>query len=149
MGTVVNRFEVQTGEIAQDLEVLNKNMGSYDERLTNYQSEFSAIVELIARTTREINSRVESLAPVFQLHDMTLQQIHHLSQVERQLLDDVPVEARAARESDVKHVRQTVLTHAHKAATTDDELAVVNRLAKLYGLELETSAATGTKIELF
>ncbi len=149
LGEVVVSFGTQTSEISTDLDILNRNMGTYDERLMNYQNEFSAIVELISRTTREINSRVESLAPVFQLHDMTLQQIRHISEVEKNVAENAPSEVKTSTDASQREARRLVLLHAQKAATTDDEHAVLTRLAELYGLELEQTAANTTKIELF
>ncbi len=149
LSVVVTSFGAQTTEISTDLDVLNRNMGNYDERLMNYQNEFSAIVELISRTTREINSRVESLAPVFQLHDMTLQQIRHIADVEKQIADNAPSEVRQAPEASLRQARRFLLEQAQRSATTDDEHAVLNRLAEQYGLELEQASANSTKIELF
>jgi methyl-accepting chemotaxis protein len=143
LSVVTGRFDDETSRIAQDLAGLQEGLKKYDSRLGNYQNEFEKIVGLITRTSGDINTHIDALAPIFQLQDMTVQEVRHIAQVLekfRALAQTVQTQAEN---------RKALLELALTVATTDSELALVQELAQRWGVALAKETPKDTRIELF
>jgi len=150
--TVLERFDRDTAAISRDLIQFNSELTQYDGNLEAYHRAFSEIVQTITTVSTDLQSHINNLTPLFQLQDMTVQQVEHLAKLSDRLQEEDASVSQTVPETRKSAIRQHIVSILEQVATTDGELAVIDSLAQHHRLDVARRARKADmagKIELF
>jgi methyl-accepting chemotaxis protein len=155
LNSVLDSFDQDTGLIGKNLAQFNKELSQYDGNLEAYHKAFSEIVNTITTVSNELQGHISNLAPLFQLQDMTLQQVEHLAVLSDRIREEESsnsIPESALTETRKSAIRQGMFALLEQVATTDGELEVIDKFVQRHRLSDTRSRRTTesqVKIEFF
>ncbi|MBN2738404.1 MAG: hypothetical protein JXR70_15585 [Spirochaetales bacterium] len=154
-------FEFNKG-ISDVIDRINKQRIDFEmiyKMLQNYYNDFKDIFETVSQFIREVNDNINKFNPIFQLHDISIQQMENITRIINHfLLEEDHHTQNLMDQSFVtpgENLNKEILTHIvgdiEKRITTDLEISLLNKFTKKYGLNkfIKLKDKSEGEIELF
>jgi|GEM_PF-2217601 len=149
----ISNFEQRRKNTTDRMNLQKNEFESFNNLLKEYYSEFNDIFSSISILTDNINEHINKFNPIFQLHDISVQQLGNLDiMIDQYLKDNREEMDKIIKQIDIqkkKQILNKLFTFIEKKITTDEELEVLNNLSKKYNLEKEVIKTSEQRIELF
>jgi methyl-accepting chemotaxis protein len=155
--TTIQRFGIDDLFIQEKLKFHREEFVAFYDLMKSYYEDFNGIFSLVNSTTNEINSHIAKFNPVFQYHDIAIQQLQNLGKIIKEIIEEQKTDADMARiiESTENGIKQkildTILLKAEKTISTVHEIRLINDFAEKYGRKklIEINEEQSCSIEIF
>jgi methyl-accepting chemotaxis protein len=146
-------FNTSSKEITGKVDRQKKEFNIFYDILEGYYENFNTIFKSVSELTDKIADHIDKFSPIFQMHDISIQELGNLNKMITKFLHDnkdIITSMNAITDKNVKDgILQDLLGSIEKKITTSNEIIVINNIYKRYDINKEIVDNRVAEIEFF
>jgi len=153
----ISGFHGEENTLLEKINAQREDFGEFYTLLQDYNQDFNKIFSLVDSVYDDINTHIKKVNPVFQLQDITVQQIGNLKKIIEM------IDGTSGGNNLMEHIFRTLsrekksellnelISAAEKIVTTEHEIDIINLISEKYNLnrKIVINGKKSGEIELF
>lgn len=138
-------FEKDFSTINEKMNFTKDEFTDFYNILRQYYDDFNTIFNMVSDITSSINNHIGKFNPVFQMHDISIQEMGNVNKIVNKILDannhnmNIHSIIENTDETKKKQALNAFLDIVESKVTTNSEIKVVNAMIKRYGLDRQVT----------
>jgi len=151
---VLNDFNVKCNEVINKINNSKKEFVNFYELLKNYYNNLNSLFTSVSDIIIQINNNIDSITPVFQNSNLTIQEMENLNKFIMSFLDEnnsvINSTIKKLTDEEKNNYLKKLTEKLAKIITTESEIKVLNEILKKFGFdEFKYSKNNDLDIEMF
>ncbi len=147
----IKDFEKESKELTKIINIQMDEFKIFYDLLKNYYDSFNSIFLFVTKLTDNIDLHINKFNPIFQLHDISIQELENINLIISKFQNDNTGELDNIISNTDKEIIDKILyeliSFIEKKVTTNIEIDTINKIIKKYGIKKEIKI--DNKIDFF
>ena len=149
----IGEFNTSGKYITDKVDKQKKEFNIFYDILKSYYSDFNQIFHSVSELTDKIAEHIDKFSPIFQMHDISIQELGNLNKMIVKFIEDNKEMIRSINLMTPVELKNTILDEllgeVEKKITTSNEIMVVNGIYKRHEINKEIVDNKLVEIEFF
>jgi methyl-accepting chemotaxis protein len=153
ISNTVDDFKKTSSEITTRINFQKTEFDSFYTILESYYDDFNHIFSSVTSLTNEVAMHIDKFSPIFQFHDISIQELGNLNKMVLKFIDDNKEEVNKINSiTDINmknNILVDLLSYIEKIITTSSEIEVINNIYKEHNVDRIIIDNKNIEIEIF